>query len=107
VLSRNVSESNLTVDYWRCFPTLFQQLNWPPLYKWIIVESDIKHPCMRNDVKDGVIVVYRQLINFSAISWREQVNFQWDDDEVIFVLDQHVLLDFYSASSLHEITIRG
>jgi hypothetical protein len=26
---------------------------------------------------------------FSAISWREQVNFQWDDDDVWFVLDQH------------------
>jgi stringent starvation protein B len=26
---------------------------------------------------------------FSAISWSEQVNFQWDDDEVRFVLDQH------------------
>ena len=26
---------------------------------------------------------------FSAISWREQVNFQRDDDEVHFVLDQH------------------
>jgi len=25
----------------------------------------------------------------SAISWREQVNFQWNDDEVCFVLDQH------------------
>ena len=25
----------------------------------------------------------------SAISWREQVNFQWDDNEVHFVLDQH------------------
>jgi hypothetical protein len=29
----------------------------------------------------------------------EQVNFQWDDDEVRFVLDQHAELDFYSASS--------
>jgi hypothetical protein len=28
--------------------------------------------------------------NFSAISWREQINFQWDDDEVRFVLDKHV-----------------
>ena len=27
--------------------------------------------------------------NFSAISWQEQVNFQWDDGEVCFVLDQH------------------
>jgi hypothetical protein len=36
----------------------------------------------------------------SAIwSWREQVNFQWDDDEVRFVLDQHAELDFHSASS--------
>jgi hypothetical protein len=35
--------------------------------------------------------------------WREQINFQWDDDdEVRFVLDQHVELDFYSASSLKQ-----
>ena len=27
--------------------------------------------------------------NFSAISWREQVNYQRDDDEVQFVQDQH------------------
>jgi hypothetical protein len=26
--------------------------------------------------------------------------FQWNDDEVLFVLDQHALLDFYSVSSL-------
>jgi hypothetical protein len=26
---------------------------------------------------------------FLAISWREQINFQWDDDEVHFILDQH------------------
>jgi hypothetical protein len=39
---------------------------------------------------------------FSAISWREQVNFQWDNDEVRFVLDQHAELDFYSASSLKQ-----
>jgi len=36
---------------------------------------------------------------FSAITWREQVNFQWYDDEVRFVLDQHAELDPYSASS--------
>ena len=27
------------------------------------------------------------------------VNFQWDDDEIPFVLVQHALLDFNSASS--------
>ena len=39
---------------------------------------------------------------FSAILWREQVNFQWDDDEVHFVLDQNAELDFYSANSLKQ-----
>jgi hypothetical protein len=39
---------------------------------------------------------------FSAISWREQVIFQWDDDEVRFILDQHAKLDFHSASSLKQ-----
>ena len=32
----------------------------------------------------------------------EQVNFQWNDDEVRFVLDQHAKLDFYSAGSLKQ-----
>jgi hypothetical protein len=32
----------------------------------------------------------------------EQVNFQWNDDEVHFVLDQHAELDFYSASWLKQ-----
>jgi hypothetical protein len=36
-----------------------------------------------------VVVGYRQRITFSAISWREQVNFQLNDDEVRFLLDQH------------------
>ena len=39
---------------------------------------------------------------FSALSWWEQVNFQWDDDEGHFVLDKQVLLDFYSTSSLKQ-----
>jgi hypothetical protein len=33
--------------------------------------------------------VIRQLTNVSAISWRKQVNYQWDDDEILFVLDKH------------------
>ena len=32
----------------------------------------------------------------------EQVNFQWNDDEVRFVLDQHAKLDLYSAGSLKQ-----
>ena len=47
---------------------------------------------------EWVIVVERQFNNFSAISWPEQFSFRWKDDEVHFVLAQHVELDFYSAS---------
>ena len=43
-----------------------------------------------------------QLSHFSAISWREKVNFQCDDDDVRFVLDQHAEFEFYSASSLKQ-----
>jgi hypothetical protein len=51
---------------------------------------------------DWVIVVQRQFSNYSAISWQEQVIFQWDDDEVRFVLDQHADLDLYNARSLKQ-----
>ena len=37
----------------------------------------------------------------SAISWREQVNFQWDD-EFRFALHEDAYLDFSSASSLKQ-----
>ena len=39
---------------------------------------------------------------FSAISRRDQANFQWDDNEVRFVLDQHAEFDFHSSSSLKQ-----
>jgi hypothetical protein len=29
-----------------------------------------------------------------AISWWEKITFQWDDDDVHFVLDQHAYLDY-------------
>ena len=53
-------------------------------------------------VSEWVSIVLLQFSNFSAISWREEVNFQWDDDEVCFVLDQHAELDYYSASALKQ-----
>jgi hypothetical protein len=37
---------------------------------------------------------------FEPRSWREKVNFQWDDDEVRFVIEQHA--ELYSASSLKQ-----
>jgi hypothetical protein len=47
--------------------------------------------CLHNT---WVIVVDRELSNCSAISWREQVHFQWNDDEFRFAIDQHLYLDF-------------
>ena len=47
-------------------------------------------------------MLFNALDNFSAILWRDQVNFQRNDDEVHFVLDQHPLLDFYNDSSLKQ-----
>ena len=48
------------------------------------------------------IVSSCQMSNFLAISWREQVAFQQDADDVRRVLDQHAELDFYSAISLKQ-----
>ena len=44
----------------------------------------------------GVIVVINtKHSSFSAIfSWREQLTFQWDNDDVRFVLEQHTWLNF-------------
>jgi hypothetical protein len=41
---------------------------------------------------EWVIVVSSQLMNFPAISWWEQANFQWNDDDVLFVLDQKLFI---------------
>jgi hypothetical protein len=41
-----------------------------------------------NCVSEWVIIVQRQLSIFQLYHG-EQVNFQWNDDEVSFVLDQH------------------
>jgi hypothetical protein len=40
---------------------------------------------------------------FAAISWREEVNFQWDDAEISFSLDQHDELNLYSVSWLKQL----
>ena len=53
-----------------------------------------------------MIVVEHQVINSAILQLYHGENkliFQWNDDEVRFVLDQHALqLDFYSAISLKQ-----
>ena len=66
------------------FSSLMHSRHWLSCFKWV---SDC---CLT------------QIHQFFATSWREQVNFQWGDDEVRFVLDQHPELDFYSTSSLKQ-----
>ena len=39
-------------------------------------------------------VIFGVSEQFSAISWQEQVIFQWDDDAVYFVEDQRDVWDF-------------
>jgi hypothetical protein len=36
--------------------------------------------------------------DFPSVSWRKQVAFWWDYDDVYLLLDQHPQLDYYSAS---------
>ena len=51
-----------------------------------------------------MIIAYRQMSNFAAISWREQVTFNemMMMSGICFVLDQHAEVDFYSARSLKQ-----
>ena len=39
---------------------------------------------------------------FSAISWREQITFWWNENDVRLVLDHNAELDFHSTSSLKQ-----
>jgi hypothetical protein len=60
-------------------------------WKYLLVyhHYNFNFPCQTGTGNKWVIVVKRQISNFSTISWLEQVNFQWDDDDVRFVLAQH------------------
>jgi hypothetical protein len=68
-----------------------------PEYKQLMVEALIVLTMVaENDwtVKMDVIHVDRRYLTptqniFSYIWWREQVIFQWDDDKIRFLLDQH------------------
>jgi hypothetical protein len=49
-------------------------------YDWIVKDKWMNDCCL---------MPTQQFFSYICISWREQVNFQWDDDEVRFVLEQH------------------
>ena len=79
--------------------TIILKSNWPPnimwknqYFAWNIIFFAFKVEIhwfwisYSIRVSECVIVVR---CHFSAISWREQVNFQWNNNEVRSVLDQH------------------
>ena len=45
------------------------------------------------DRSEWVVVFCLTLVNnFAAVSWREQVTYKWDDNDVCWLLDQHTEL---------------
>jgi hypothetical protein len=67
MLASSAVERTLSSSHWKLTCNLFS--SW---YHWKIALL----------MSEWVSVVLRQLSKLSAISWREQVNFQWDDDKV-------------------------
>jgi hypothetical protein len=65
-----------------------------------------KEECIPHNIRGNItrasFVLSCQYSNFPTMSWREQLNYQWDDDKIRFLLDQHTDLDVYSASSLKQ-----
>jgi hypothetical protein len=86
--------------YQRYLPTLY--LNSPKFSHelWHFTPQVQKRQFLfSNQGWNRYLRVYPWALRLYHILWREQVNYQWDDDEVRFVLDQHAELDFRSASS--------
>ena len=56
---------------------------------------------LREWVSEWVLLNAKSAI-FQLYHGQNKLIFQWDDDKVRFVLNQHAKLDFYSASSLKQ-----
>ena len=57
-------------------------------------------------LNESVSLFYTKMNNYSAVAWREQATYQWDDDDVCFVLDKTRLAGF-ALCQLLETTVRG
>jgi hypothetical protein len=77
---------------WSCQDTILKGDH--PSQVWLTYVQGFK--------KEWVSDSWHQMSNFSALSWREQVTFWWDDYDFLFVVDQHTESDFYSATSLKQ-----
>ena len=53
-----------------------------------IISKVSKFVKLFHQVSDCCLMPTQQFHSYICISWREQVNLKWDDDEVRFVLDQ-------------------
>jgi hypothetical protein len=62
----------------------------PALYGNTIIQSG----------SEWFLINANSVMFFSAISCRGQVNFQWDNDDVRLVLDQHASLHFFTKHGI-------
>ena len=103
----------LFLPFWYCILELLRQYRNFIISHFIVQFQLFKITKILSVIKSNVIVLLLRVLNFndlnikwvshcclrqfsyfSAISWWEQVNFQWDDDEFCIVLDQHAEIDF-------------
>ena len=66
---------------------------WPGFFFYNVIETNIRRKL--------------DIIYFNLFVWYGKVTFRWYDDDIRFVhctsyIDQHVVLDFYSPSSLKQ-----
>ena len=79
----------LALDIWFFFITFLYLRIFVFIQYLIKIQSVYSYNL--HSIRQDWVSDYCQLSKFSAISyaWCEQDNFQWDEDEVQFVLDQH------------------
>jgi len=79
------------LDFWR---ECYAQFNSGDTSMLCFINSKLVSDCCLTPTQQLVRAIsWREQVNFQwnddEVQWREQVNFQWNDDEVRFVLDQH------------------
>ena len=72
------------------------------MYNWLVQRPYayvLGLSCVSEWVSDYCLTPTQQFVSYIMV---RTSYFQWNDDDIRFVLDQHAELDFYSASSLKQ-----
>ena len=73
-------------------------MEWGLYKRWYLNCVRTRHWWKNIQVSEWVSECLLLNAKSTAITWWEQVNFQWDDDEVRFVLDQQAELNLHSLA---------